>query len=84
MNEPMQTIQLPLWLYNELQMLAEEKAANSLDEVIARLVEQARENGELSEPPFSIFQRILDRATDLGVSDLSERHDYYLYGVEED
>ena len=28
------------------------------------------------------FQRILGRATDLGVSDLAEQHDHYLYGTE--
>lgn len=28
------------------------------------------------------FERILARATDLGISDLAEQHDHYLYGVE--
>jgi hypothetical protein len=28
-----------------------------------------------------MFQRILARATDLGVSDLAEQHDHYLYGT---
>lgn len=26
------------------------------------------------------FQQLLNRADDLGVSDLSEQHDHYLYG----
>jgi hypothetical protein len=85
MNEPMQTIQLPLWLYNDLQLLAEEKQAESIEEVIAQLVEQAQENGISSdETPTPVFQRILARATDMGVSDLSEHHDYYLYGLDKD
>jgi hypothetical protein len=85
MNEPMQTIQLPLWLYNDLQALAQEKQAESVEEVIAQLVEQAQENGTSSdETPTPIFQRILARATDMGIPDLSERHDHYLYGMDED
>jgi hypothetical protein len=34
------------------------------------------------QSPARAFQRILDRATDLGVTDLAEQHDHYLYGVE--
>ncbi len=29
-----------------------------------------------------VLQRILARATDLGVSDLAAQHDHYLYGTE--
>jgi hypothetical protein len=85
MNEPIRTIQLPLWLYNNLEALAQEKQANSVEEVIAQLVEQAQENGSFSdETPTPVFQRILARATDMEVVDLSERHDHYLYGMDED
>ena len=28
------------------------------------------------------FRRILERATDLGISDLAKQHDHYLYGTE--
>ena len=28
-----------------------------------------------------VFRRILDRARDLGVGDLAEQHDHYLYGT---
>jgi len=35
-----------------------------------------------SKPPTRAFHRILERATDLGITDLSEQHDHYLYGVE--
>jgi hypothetical protein len=84
MNEAMQTIQLPLWLYHDLQMLAHKKHANSVEEVIAQLVEQAQESSTLTETSTPIFQRILARATDMGVSDLSEHHDFYLYGEVKD
>ena len=30
-----------------------------------------------------ILQRLAAQALDLGISDLAERHDFYLYGVEE-
>jgi hypothetical protein len=39
---------------------------------------------ELAQPSTLIFQRILARATDMGISDLSQRHDHYLHGVVED
>ena len=33
-------------------------------------------------PSNRAFRKILERATNLGVSDLAEQHDYYLYGTE--
>ena len=30
----------------------------------------------------NILKRISDRATNLGISDFSEQHDHYLYGIE--
>jgi hypothetical protein len=33
--------------------------------------------GEMPE----VFRRILERACDLGVGDLAEQHDHYLYGT---
>lgn len=42
-------------------------------------------DGTASEPnpsaPMGAFERILARATALGVSDLAEQHDHYLYGA---
>ncbi len=34
------------------------------------------------KPKQRALQRILARAQDLGVSDLAEQHDHYLYGTE--
>jgi hypothetical protein len=79
------TLNLPASLYDDLQSLAAEEQI-ALVEVIARLVKLARQSRDplhaSSESPTSAFQRILKRATDLGVADLSEQHDHYLYGVE--
>lgn len=37
---------------------------------------------EESEAQGHVLQSLLALATDLGVSDLAEQHDHYLYGVE--
>lgn len=74
------TIQLPASLYADLQALATDEQVE-LVEVIARLIEMAHRRRQL-EPSTLAFQRILERATDLGVTDLAEKHDDYLYGVE--
>ena len=50
-------------------------------EAIAGLLEAAYRRGQ-AESPTLAFQRILGRATDLGVADLSQQHDHYLYGVD--
>lgn len=34
------------------------------------------------QPSNRAFQNILERATDLGISDLAEQHNHYLYGAE--
>jgi hypothetical protein len=85
MDTALVTIQLPVKLYDELQSLAAEEQV-ALIEVLARLVTAARQRrGWLDNRPRSptqAFQRILERATDLGVADLSEQHDHYLYGTE--
>jgi hypothetical protein len=81
------TLRLPKHLYAELQSLAANEQ-ESLADVIARLITIAREQPpppeteqEASTPA---FQHILEHATDLGVTDLAEQHDHYLYGVEKD
>jgi len=33
------------------------------------------------QPGVASFARILERATDLGVPDLAQQHDHYLYGT---
>jgi hypothetical protein len=50
-------------------------------EVTARLFEAAFQSRR-SETCKLAFQRILARATDLGLPDLAEQHDHYLYGVD--
>jgi hypothetical protein len=50
-------------------------------EVLRRLIAQAREREQPSTSGGAL-DRILARATDLGVEDLAEHHDYYLYSVE--
>ena len=34
-----------------------------------------------ARPPSIVLQQLLDLATDLGVEDLAEQHDHYLYGT---
>jgi len=84
MDTAIVTIQLPVKLYDDLQSLAAEEQV-ALVEVLARLVAAARQRRErlddCSQTPTQAFQRILERATDLGVADLSEQHDHYLYGT---
>jgi len=51
-------------------------------EILRRLAASSTASQTQVEPTTTAFQRILSRATDLGVSDLSEQHDHYLYGTE--
>jgi hypothetical protein len=73
-------LQLPASLYADLESLATDEQAEPV-EVIARLVETARQERRV-ESPTRAFRRILERATDLGVTDLAEQHDRYLYGMD--
>ena len=74
------TLDLPASLYADLEALASDEQAEPV-EVIARLVETARQQ-RLADPPTRAFRRILERATDFGITDLAEQHDHYLYGVD--
>ena len=74
------TLDLPVSLYAALEALASDEEAEPV-EVIARLVETARQQ-HLAESPTRAFRRILERAADLGIADLAEQHDHYLYGVD--
>ena len=68
------TVQLPASLYADLELLAADEQSE-LAELIARLVEDARQ-GRQYQPQSRAFRRILERATDLGINDLSEQHDH--------
>lgn len=46
------------------------------------LVKIEAEVPEKSLSPNHALKKILSRATDFGISDLSEQHDHYLYGIE--
>ena len=81
-ENPTVTIQLPTSLYNDLQHLAAEDQVDPV-EVIARLVAIAERQKAPPKPPTQAFQQILERATDLGISNLAEEHDRYLYSVDE-
>lgn len=48
----------------------------------ARYTVTVEQQEEWKTPPSRAFRRILERATDLGVSDLAEQHNHYLYGTE--
>jgi hypothetical protein len=76
------SVQLPASLYADLESLAADEQSE-LTELIARLVEDARQ-GRHYQPQSRAFRRILERATDLGLADLSEQHDHYLYGTEKE
>jgi hypothetical protein len=76
------TVRLPASLYADLESLAADEQAELAD-VIARLVEIARQQRQ-AEPRSRAFRRILERATDLGITDLAEHHDHYLYGVDKE
>ncbi len=85
MDTEVVTLHLPVNLYVELQALATDEQEDLVD-VITRLVAIAREFSPKPElepqPPTPAFQNILDHAIDLGITDLAEQHDHYLYRVE--
>jgi hypothetical protein len=75
------TVKLPRDLYTRLDILAKQERTDVV-ELLGRLAASATVSRAEGEPSTMAFQRILARATDLGVSDLAEQHDYYLYGTE--
>lgn len=75
------TINLPKDLYIRLDTLAKQERTG-LVELLDRLATVAMVQQTELEPSTIAFQRILDRATNLGVRDLAEQHDHYLYGTE--
>jgi metal-responsive CopG/Arc/MetJ family transcriptional regulator len=77
------TVKLPKDLYARLDALAKQERTDVVD-LLGRLAASATESQAQVEPSTIAFQRILGRATDLGVSDLAEQHDHYLYGTEKE
>ena len=75
------TLKLPTQLYTRLQARAREERTDVV-ELLNRLVEKTDFAPAAQTPSTQAFQSILERATDLGVSDLAEQHDHYLYGVD--
>ncbi len=75
------TIKLPKDLYARLDSLAKQERTD-LVALMSRLVASATAPRVEAEPTTMAFQRILNRAADLGVSDLAQQHDHYLYGTE--
>jgi hypothetical protein len=75
------TVKLPEDLYIRLDSLAKQERTD-LVELLNRMATSAVSPRTQVEPSTTAFQRILGRATDLGVSDLAEQHDHYLYGTE--
>ena len=75
------TLELPTQLYSQLQTLAEAEQTDIV-ELLRRLLVPLNGQKRQTQTTTRAFQRILDRATDLGVTDLAEQHDHYLYGTE--
>ena len=75
------TLELPTELYGQLQIVAEAEQTDIV-ELLRRLLAPANGQKTRTQATTRAFQRILDRATDLGVTDLAEQHDHYLYGME--
>ena len=75
------TIELPAQFYAQLQALAADEQTDPV-EVLIHLIAVAIQQRIQPQSPTRAFQHIRERATDLGVTDLAEQHDHYLYGVE--
>ena len=75
------TIELPMQLYRQLETLATAEQSD-LIELLNRLIKSAAKQQVVRQVPTPALRSILERATDLGVSDLSAQHDHYLYSVE--
>ena len=70
------TIELPTQLFTQLQVLAADEQSD-LAKVLVRLLTTAMQQRAQPQPPTLAFQRILERATDFGVTDLAEQRDHY-------
>ncbi|HSN74687.1 MAG TPA: hypothetical protein VL334_06270 [Anaerolineae bacterium] len=81
MDTPTITIKLPAQLYTRLQTRARSERTDVI-ELLGRLIDTTENAPARQQATTQAFQRILERATDLGMSDLAEQHDHYLYGVD--
>ncbi len=77
------TVKLPTQLYTRLQERAREESTDVV-ELLNRLVDTSDAAPVTQMPITQAFQHMIERATDLGVTDLSEQHDHYLYGKSAD
>ena len=75
------TVKLPKDIYTRLDTLAKQERTDVVA-LLTRLTASATAPRAKAGPSTTAFQRILGRATDLGVNDLAEQHDHYLYGTE--
>ena len=83
------TLELPCDLYDGLQSLG---AGDGIDpvQVIADLVKRAQQlritdaqaNADATPTGSDVLRQLANLAQDLGVEDLAEQHDHYLYGTE--
>ena len=81
MEASMVTIKLPAQLYTQLQMLATDEQTDPI-EILTRLITLAIQERARPQSPTRAIQRILDRATDHGVTDQAEQHHHNHKGVE--
>lgn len=75
------TLKLPAQLYTRLQTRAHSERTDVI-ELLSRLIDTTESAPSRQQATTQAFQRILERAADLGMSDLAEQHDHYLYGVD--
>ena len=75
------TIELPASLVIRLQAMATKKRIDVV-ELLNRLLGAVAAVETDLEPTTAAFRHILARSVDLGVSDLAEQHDHYVYGTE--
>lgn len=83
------TLELPSAVYDDLRELAEEHQVDLVRELTglvtrARLLQvpDARIEEEQAPTGSDLLRRIVSMAQDLGIDDLAEQHDHYLYGTE--
>jgi len=65
------------------QVLCPEEPVD-LESNVHYIVTIERKEEKPQVPSNRAFRRILERATDLGISDLAEQHSHHLYGTEVD
>ena len=83
MSLAFETIQIPKHLYLRLRRLAEQEQTEPVD-LIARWLEHALaqkdEDVEAESEPVAPIYHLHEYAEDLGVTDLAQNIDHYLYG----